>query len=347
MKHRDLSVIIPAREEMFLSKTIDCVLENIEADTEVIAVLDGYWPEPPVIDNDRVVIIHHTEPVGQRAATNDGARLSQAKYVMKLDAHCAVDKGFDRKLMDGCQPDWTLVPTMWNLHAFDWKCNACGDRTYQGPLPEVCGKCKESKGFERVMVWKPRDGRVTHSWRFDNEMHFQYWHKHRHRKETRRGAYIETMSFIGACWFMERDRYWELDGLDEAHGIWGQVGTEVACKSWLSGGKLLTAKSTWFAHMFRIRNIGFGFPYPISGNAQERARKYSRDLWTNNRWPKQKHNLEWLVEKFKPVPGWHDEQGNLLTEPVSVIEDRKKKEKEAAAAAAVAGNNTQEVQAHG
>ena len=327
MVKRDLSVIIPAREEMFLQKTIENVLENIEADTEVIAVLDGYWPEPPVLDNDRVVIIHHTVPVGQRGATNDGARLSQAKFVMKLDAHCAVDKGFDKKLMDGYEPDWTLVPTMWNLHAFDWKCNACGDRTYQGPEPEKCQKCGESKGFERVMVWKPRDGRVTYSWRFDNEMHFQYWHHHRRRPETRRGSYIETMSFIGACWFMSRDRYWELEGLDENHGIWGQVGTEVSCKSWLSGGKLLTSKKTWFAHMFRTKNVGFGFPYPISGNAQERARKYSRDLWTNNKWPKQKHKLEWLVEKFKPIPGWHDAEGNLLTEPISEIEKRKKEEK--------------------
>ena len=108
----ELSVIIPARNEIFLQKTIENILENIEADTEIIAVCDGYWPDPPVRDHERVNIIHFTKPVGQRAATNAGARLSQAKYVMKCDAHCAFDKGFDRKLIADCQPDWTMVPNV-------------------------------------------------------------------------------------------------------------------------------------------------------------------------------------------------------------------------------------------
>jgi len=300
----EVSVIIPARNEIFLKQTIENVLENAQADTEIIAICDGYWPDPPVYDHPKVIIVHHTASIGQRAATNEGARISQAKYVMKLDAHCSVDKGFDIKLMDGCRPDWTLVPLMYNLHAFNWKCNACGNQTYQGPKPEICKECGKAEGFEMVLIWKPRLARLTYSWRFDKDLHFQYWHQHRRRRETRRGNYIETMSFIGACWFMERDRYWELEGLDEGHGSWGQVGTEVACKSWLSGGKLLSCKKTWFAHMFRTKNKGFGFPYEISGNAQERAREYSRDLWLNNNWPKQKYPLSWLVEKFAPVPGW-------------------------------------------
>lgn len=297
-----LSVIIPARNEIFLGKTIDNILANIEGDTEVIAVLDGYWPDPPILDNPRVTVIHHTVPIGQRAAVNEGVCVSRSKFVMKADAHCAFDKGFDVKLMAKCEPNWTLVPKMYNLHAFDWKCNACGNRTYQGPKPAKCKKCQAEGDFEMVMVWEPRWRRLTYSWRFDNTMHFQYWHEHRKRRETRRGAFIETMSFIGACWFTPRAYYWELEGLDEKHGSWGQVGTEVACKTWLSGGKLLTAKNTWFAHMFRSQ---FGFPYELSGNQQERARAYSRDLWLNNKWPKAKYPLSWLVEKFAPVPGWH------------------------------------------
>jgi hypothetical protein len=103
---------------------------------------------------------------------------------------------------------------------------------------------------------------------------------------------------------MHRERYWELEGMDERHGSWGQMGTEVACKTWLSGGQLLTNTKTWFAHLFRTQK-GFGFPYPNPGVS--RARKHSRNLWLNNKWPKQKHDLEWLLEKFKPVPTWHDE----------------------------------------
>ena len=306
----DLSVIIPAREEVWLQRTIDDVLENSEADTEVIAILDGYWPDPPIADHPKVTIVHHTESIGQRAATNEGARISQAKYVMKADAHCAFGRGFDRILIEDCEYDWTLIPQLYNLHVFDWKCQSCGDRTYQGAEPTNC-KCGGSE-FEMVMVWKQREGKGPYvSWRFDNNMQFKHWRKHCRRPEAK-GDFVETLSFAGPCFFIHRDRYWDLGGCDEAHGSWGQFGTEWACKTWLSGGKLITTRKTWFAHLFRTGNFkgtgykGSSFPYPLAGTAQEYAKKYSRDLWLNDRWPKANYPLSWLIEKFKPIPDWHD-----------------------------------------
>ncbi len=304
---RDLSIIIPARNEIFLKKTIENIFENIEADTEIIAVLDGYWPDPAIPDHERLTVIHHNS-IGQRAATNEGVRISQAKYIMKVDAHCAFDKGFDRKLIEDCRSDWIMIPTMWNLHAFDWECLKCGNRTYQGVKPETCVKCS-SKEFKMVILWQPRGNKVTYSWRFDKNLQFQYWKKH-HKRPEAQGDFIETMSFIGACMFMERDYYWALDGCDESHGSWGQFGTEWACKTWLFGGKLITTRKTWFAHMFRTGNFNDGhgsFPYSLSQDQVNIAREYSRDMWLNNKWPKAKYSLLWLVDKFKPVPDWHDE----------------------------------------
>jgi hypothetical protein len=103
---------------------------------------------------------------------------------------------------------------------------------------------------------------------------------------------------------MRKERFFELDGLDEEHGSWGQMGTEIACKSWLSGGKLMVNKKTWFSHMFRTRP-GFGFPYHIANAEVAKAREYSRHLWLDNSWIKAIHPLSWLVEKFAPVPGWN------------------------------------------
>jgi hypothetical protein len=137
-------------------------------------------------------------------------------------------------------------------------------------------------------------------------MHFQYWYKY-HRHHSTRGDINDLMSSIGACFFMPRTRFFDIEGLDEAHGFWGQFGTEIACKSWLSGGRQVVNKKTWFAHYFRVGNLRF--PYHISGDAQERARIYSRDLWLNNRWAKQTRPLSWLVEKFKPAKYWHDPVG--------------------------------------
>lgn len=300
----ELSVLIPARNEKFLQRTIDDVLSHTESDTEVIAVLDGYWPDPPLPDNPRVTLIHFTNPVGQRAATNYAAALSRAKFIMKLDAHCSVDQGFDRKLMENCDYDWTVIPRMYHFHVFDWVC-ACGRHYYQADHPGSCHTCGSS-AFAEEIIWKPRENKYHDFYCFDHEMHFQYWYKYHRRKEAQ-GDIVDLLSNIGACFFMHRDRFWDLGGMDEAHGFWGQFGTELACKAWLSGGRLIANKTTWFAHFFRVGNLHF--PYHITGEAQENARIYSRSIWMENKWEKQVRPLSWLVDKFAPVKYWHEERG--------------------------------------
>lgn len=153
--------------------------------------------------------------------------------------------------------------------------------------------------------------------RFDSTLHFQYWKSYERRPESK-GDVVDQMCCIGACWMMERDRYWALDGLDEKHGSWGQMGVEIACKSALSGGRQVVNKKTWFSHMFRTQP-GFGFPYPNPGVG---ARKYSRDIWTNNKWPKQKYKLSWLLEKFWPVEGWTETDLQKQKE-IDYVMDRK------------------------
>lgn len=279
---------------MFLKRTIENILSNIQADTEIIAVLDGSWADPPIDDHDRVTLIHHAQSIGQRAATNEAARLSTAKYVVKCDAHCSFGRGFDRILLEDIQPDWTIVPKMYNLHAFDWLCPK-GHRRYQGPSGP-CTECGEPT--ERDILWKAKKSPESTSMRFDTDLHFQYWPEY---KKQQQGDLVETMSILGACFMLSRERYFALNICDEAHGSWGQQGTEVACKTWLSGGRLICDKRTWFAHMFRTQGGDFGFPYPNPGI--EQARQYSRDLWLNDKWDQAVHPLSWLIEKFNP-PGW-------------------------------------------
>jgi glycosyltransferase involved in cell wall biosynthesis len=299
----DLSVVIPAREEEFLNLTIRDILRNRRGDTEIIVILDGYTPKEPLPERRRLKVIKHDQFTGQRASTNEGVIASNSKYVMKADAHCAFDEGFDVKLMADCEKDWTVVPLMYNLHIFNWKCFRCDNLMYQGPKPEKCSKCGSSDLLRQRKVWLPRRGTQTSSMMFDKELVFQYW-----KKRRTPGDIVETMSFIGACWFMQRDRYLELEGLDEKHGFWGQVGTEVSCKTWLSGGKLVVNKKTWFAHFFRTQ---FGWPYKIHQGDVDRARNYSRDMWFNNRWNKQIYPLKWLVDRFSPVPTWEGFQWKL------------------------------------
>lgn len=425
MSKYDLSVIIPAREEEFLLPTIQDVLNTRRAKTEVIVVADGEWPLESIPDHPDVTMYRPSVSIGQRAAINAAARMSTAKYVMKLDAHCRMGEGFDVKLMANCEKNWIVVPRLYNLHAFDWRCLGCGLRSHQGPALSQCGQCKGLE-FEKVFVWRIKDGsycrcmacqelvpiqpknqpcslcgeskgfsnteierRMTDSMRFDRELHFQY-HRDFHvweglaafihakgagwiprllavdlespderrlnrmkeyvaayydlpleKKQKLRGDgilmlefirtkinqhergrkqsarlldlidaaqphIVESMSMLGACFFLHRDYFFEIGGCDEEHGSWGQQGTEMACLAWLSGGRLVVNKATWYSHLFRTQD-GFSFPYGMQGVQQQKAKEYSRNLWRNNLWPRQKYPLSYILEHFWPVPGWTNE----------------------------------------
>jgi hypothetical protein len=264
-----LSVIIPARNEKYLQRTIQDVLDNATGEIEVIAVLDGYWPEPPIQDDKRVILIHRTEAIGQRQAINEAARIAKGEYIMKLDAHCAVDKGFDVKLAADCEYDWTVIPRMYNLDSETWK-------------------PKRHKRTDYMYIGLRENG----------ELRAEYFEKGLRQPDNDKKI-DDVMCCMGPCFFMHKDRFWELGGMDEAHGGWGQMGIEVACKAWLSGGSLKVNKNTWFSHWFRGGG-GPGFPYQISGREVDKARKYSKDLWLNDKWPLQTRKFGWLVEKFNP-----------------------------------------------
>jgi hypothetical protein len=268
-----------------------------------------------------VNVIYLHESIGQRAATNIACKLSKAKYVMKIDAHCSFDKGFDRKMLEAFKEtgdNVTMAPIMRNLWAFDWKCLKCGKKWYQGPTPTKCketnfrntGKPCDSTRFARKIIWIGKHNPQSTSYCFDSSPHFQYFEDWKHRpqyeKDKREKGLTETMSLQGSCWMLTREKYWQLDICEEAFGGWGSQGIEVAVKTWLSGGKVLVNHKTWYAHMFRTQGGDFGFPYPISGRDQDKAKKYARDLFFNNKWPLQKYPLSWLIEKFWPVKGWTD-----------------------------------------
>lgn len=317
---RELSILVPSRNEMFLAKTIEDALANMEADTEIIAVLDGEWADPPVPMNKNVNIIYVPESIGQRAATNMAAKLSKAKYVMKVDAHCSFDKGFDRKMIEGFKEvgdDVTMVPIMRNLWAFDWACfhNYCGWTKYQGPTPEKCEKCGKSDKIRKKMMWVGKRNPQSVSYCFDSSPHFQYFEDYKHREpyltDVKTG-FTETMSLQGSCFMATRKKFWDLKLSDEELGSWGNQGIEVACKTWLSGGRVLVNHNTWYAHMFRTQGGDFSFPYRQGGREVQATKGRTWDLFINNKFHKQIHPVSWLVERFWPVKGWTQENLDKL-----------------------------------
>ena len=321
---KDLSLIIPGRNEEFMARTVQDALENIETDTEIIPVMDGYWTDPVIPQNPRVNVVHMGEAVGQRAAANRGVAIAQGKYVMKVDAHCSFDKGFDRKMIEGFEKigdHAVMVPIMRNLWAFDWKCKKCGHTIYQSPTPGTpnskeneCSKCG-AMNWERDMKWIGKKRPQSVSYCFDSTPHFQYFNEHKktekYKKEAETG-FTETMSLQGSAFMSTKKIYNYLNLCDESLGNWGNQGIEVACKAWLSGRPVLVNHNTWYAHMFRTQGGDFGFPWKISGRDAQKTKDRVWEQIIGNKLPHQKKPLKWLLKRFWPVKGWTEEQLNAL-----------------------------------
>ena len=311
MQKYDLSILIPSRNEEFISLTVEDILKNKRGKTEVIIGLDGEWADPGITDHKDVRIIYYSESIGQRAITKQCARLSNAKYIIKTDAHCAFDEGFDVKMLDAFKEvgdNVTMVPVMRNLHVFSWKCEGCGKESYQGPVPEGCTDC-DVNHFQKEIKWIPKTSPQSTAYRFTKQLRFKYFPELR-RTQANTGL-VETMSLQGSFFMMTKEKYFSLDVDDDSLGSWGMQGSSVALRTWLSGGRVLCNLDTWYAHLFRTQP-GFTHPYHQSGRGQNHAIKTVQDMFFNNKWPQQVHPLSWLLEKFWPqlkqVGGPEDEK---------------------------------------
>lgn len=314
MKTYNLSILIPARNEEFLARTVKDLVENKSDSTEIIVGLDGKWADPGIEDHKDVTIVYYPESLGQRAMTNQLCKLSSAKYVMKVDAHCAFDKDFDKKMLDKMQDNYTMVPIMRNLHAFNWVCQD-GHTRYQGPSGPCQHKLEDDticgKETKKDICWIAKTSPQSKSYSFDPEPHFQYfgdWCKRdKFKKDLEETGLTETFSLQGSCFLLTKDKYWELDISSEEFGSWGSQGIEVAMKTWLTGGKVMVNHDTWYAHMFRTQGGDFGFPYPQKQSNVNKAKAKAKKMFFEREWKQAIYPVSVIVKKFWPITYWKDE----------------------------------------
>jgi len=269
-----LSVIIPSREDSFLVKTVVGLLANAREEIEVIVVLDGYWPKDYVWNDVRVVVVHigsDKNPLGMRACINAGVRVASGEYIMKLDEHCMVNEGFDVKLKASCKDNWVVVPRRYRLDAENWKIIEDG-------RPPIDYMYIENKG---------------------GYLHGTIDKK---RTEERKDVLIDDlMTFQGSCYFMKK-KFWEVIGpMDDVnYGPFANEAQEIGLKAWLSGGRVVVNKTTWYAHWHRDRR-GYKFTNEQQRKFSEsvaKGRTYSANYWLNNKWNKRIYDYRWLLDKF-------------------------------------------------
>ncbi len=272
-----VSVIIPSRNERFLQPTIDDVFNKARGEIEVIVVLDGYWPLPALKDHTNQIIIHRTESRGMRDAINSAAAVATGAYLLKSDAHCMFEEGFDEVLKADCDQDWVVVPRRYSLDPENWAI-------------ANTGKSPVDAHYLSYPYLKPEE----------IGMHGVVWNE---RARSRKDVLIDDeMSSQGSCWFMSKRHFMWMGGLsEEGYGRFVQEFQEIGNKTWLGGGRVIVNKKTWYAHLHKGKTYTRG--YFLSKNEMIRGAVYSADYWFNDRWPERQRDIAWLIEKFNP-PTW-------------------------------------------
>jgi glycosyltransferase involved in cell wall biosynthesis len=281
-KMAKVSVIIPSRNELFLNKTIDDVFKKASGDIEVIAVLEGYWPEVMVEERPNLIYIHNGKPKGLRGASNAAAAIAKGKYLMKIDAHCMFAEGFDEVLQKDIESNWVVIPRRHSLDPENWCIQQNG---------------KPPRDYHALCFPDPNKNH-------DFGMHGIEWPQRGRERSDPKYDIDDTPSCQGSCWFMEKawfDNF--LHGMNEfGYGSFSQEFQEIGNKTWLGGGEVKVNKKTWYAHLHKGRT--YGRMYHQDSNEVVAGHNYSAWYWTTNQWPDRIHDLSWLVEKFWPMPTW-------------------------------------------
>lgn len=280
------TVIIPSKTEKFLEQTTRSVLEKAKGDVECIVVLEGYdLPENEIVKDLRVTYIRrpYSKELTKRQAINCAVEQAKYEHIMALDAHCLLDEGYDEKLEKDCQENWVVIPRRERLDAEEWK-------IFRGLNNE-----SEPIDYEYYMWQYVKKGEL-HGWKWDQ------------RTIDRKDIMIDdTLAFQGSCWFLHKD-WFDKIGLMQIEGYtgWGQESEEITLKTRLNGGKVMTDKNTWYAHLYK--GAKYGRMYKVPPGAIHAADHYHFDLFANQN---RKLFIE-LINSFMPIPGYPENWQDYL-----------------------------------
>ena len=285
---RLVSIIIPSYRDPLLEKTIGSLLENVEGAVEIIVVLDGYCPATPLGDDSRLRVIRLDEHRGMRAAINRGLAEAKGDFVMKIDEHCVVGKGFDRIMSECCQENWLVIPRRYSLDEVNWKRN----------------ELRPVQDYHYLSF--PQEGSYGYG------MFIGEWRQMTRRCKNPKYDIDDTMTFQGSCWFANRKYFTEhigfLDDRTETYGTFAQESQEIGLKYWLGGGEVKVIKKTWYAHLKKTRKyyrrMGWSGKSYKKDSHTTANNAWSAKHWVGNQEPGMIYQFSWLVEKFQPIPTW-------------------------------------------
>jgi len=194
-----ISVVIPTcnDDKQYLERTIKSLKDNAVGPIEIIVELDK-------------------KNEGMRVLINRGTKKAKGKYVMKIDAHCAMSPEWDARMKASCGPNTIVKPMIDSLDVDTWK-GMGKDMGFISLNPEMRN--------EHLVGWKPLQDRKIEE---------------------------ETLSMLGCCYLMEKQYFDKFGGCNESLGKWGVLGVEWAFNTWLTGGRLIVRTDSVCYHYFRF-----------------------------------------------------------------------------------------------
>jgi len=278
-----VSIAIPSKTEKFLQRTIQDVLEKADGPIEVYPILDGYEPPADEIVNDPRVHYIRLPPTSyskKRQGINQMVEICNGKYVMSVDAHVMFAKGFDTVLKRDIEEyNWVMIPRRHRLDAENWSLQPQDDN--RPPID-----------YEYIMFRGLARDTGFHGFKWDE------------RTLSRMDIPIDDiLTCQGSCWFMSKEWFNEMKFMQvEGFTGWGQEAESICFKTWMRGGRCVVDKNTFYAHLHK--GPKYGRMYHMSKAENRRCYNYSYDYFMNNRDTMAIHKLDWLIDKFMPMPGW-------------------------------------------
>ena len=247
-----LSVVIPSYRDPLLVKTINSLLTSSELDSklEIIGVLDGYWPEFPLVNNPKVRYVHLGANRGMRGAINAGVQVARGEFICRTDEHCLFSQGWDRIMTESCQPNWIMTSRRYFLDSKQWK-------VMDDPYID----------YEKLVI---QEGVKFSGQRWSS------------RDKQRKDIMVdETMAMQGSVWLMPRQWWKDVIGelQTEGYGPHYQDSHEMIFRTWQAGGKMMLNKNAWFAHRHRKFSRTHNDGTVENPANKEAGWQYSLDTW--------------------------------------------------------------------
>lgn len=291
-----MSIVIPSRNEKYMIPTIENIFKQAVGEIEVVAVLEGYWPDgwkDVVAKYPNLHTIHHGEAEGMRKSINDGvaSAISRGtKYIAKFDAHCCFGEGFDEIIKAEMDADWIVVPRRKRLDPdtfaprtdgrpdIDYHYLSFPDNPQDFGGPGLNGKVWAERAKERF--GKPE-------YEIDDEMSSQ-----------------------GSGWAMHAEYFTRMGFMDaENYGQFWNEFQELGLSCWLSGGRVVVNKKTWYAHWHK-GSAGRGYHLPKEW--LNKGATFTKRWLFNEASSKQTLPFKFIIERFSPIPGWPENWEELV-----------------------------------